>query len=85
MLKVVIWELRNRLSEHLRMVRGGWEILITDHCKVVAEPRQRKKVSVIAAYPALVRHAQAGKAGSGVPKRPETCMRARPCRHPNVA
>ena len=37
---VGIRELKNRLSEYLRMVRGGEDILITDRGEVIAELRQ---------------------------------------------
>ncbi len=36
---VGIRELKNKLSEYLRLVRAGEEILVTDHGKVVAEIR----------------------------------------------
>ena len=36
---VDIKELRSRLSEYLKAVRGGEEILVTDHGEVVAELR----------------------------------------------
>jgi antitoxin (DNA-binding transcriptional repressor) of toxin-antitoxin stability system len=37
---VGVRELKNRLSEYLRLVRNGEEILVTDHGEVVAELRQ---------------------------------------------
>ena len=69
MIKVGIRELKNRLSEHLRIVRGGEEILITDRGEVVAEMRQATSVPGTAAYPGLVRHARAGRVRLGAPNR----------------
>ena len=66
---VGIRELKNRLSEHLQMVRGGEEILVTDRGEVVAELRQPVNVPGTAAYPGLVRHARAGRARIGAPNR----------------
>jgi antitoxin (DNA-binding transcriptional repressor) of toxin-antitoxin stability system len=37
---VGVRELKNRLSEYLRLVKGGEEILVTDRGEVVAELRQ---------------------------------------------
>ena len=53
MITVGIRELKNRLSEHLRMVRRGEEILVTDRGEVVAELRQPVSVPGAAAYPGL--------------------------------
>jgi antitoxin (DNA-binding transcriptional repressor) of toxin-antitoxin stability system len=69
MITVGIRELKNRLSEHLRMVRRGEEILVTDRGEVVAELRQPSTVPAAAAYPGLVRRARAGKARIGGPNR----------------
>ena len=41
---VGVRELKNRLSEYLRLVRNGEEILVTDRGEVVAElPRPSRK------------------------------------------
>ena len=40
MISVGVRELKNRLSEFLRMVRAGEEILVTDRGEAVAELRQ---------------------------------------------
>ena len=69
MITVGVRELKNRLSEHLRMVRRGEEILVTHRGEVVAELRQPSSVPAAAAYPGLVRHARAGKARIGGPNR----------------
>ena len=69
MITVGVRELKNRLSEHLRMVRRGEEILVTHRGEVVAELRQPSSVPAAAAYPGLVRQARAGKARIGGPNR----------------
>lgn len=40
MIAVPVGELKNRLSEYLRLVRAGEEILVTDHGEVIAELRK---------------------------------------------
>ena len=65
-MKVVgIRELKNRLSEHLRLVRSGEEILVTDRGEVVAELRPPGKVPANAAYPGLLELVRQGKARPG--------------------
>ena len=51
MMTVGIRELKNRLSEHLRMIRDGEEILVTDRGKVVAELRQPPTCPGASAHP----------------------------------
>ena len=75
---VGIRELKNRLSEHLQMVRRGEEILVTDRGTVVAELRQPVNVPGTAAYPGLIRHARAGKARIGAPNRGELYPSTKP-------
>ncbi len=64
MITVGIRELKDRLSEHIQMVRRREEILVTDRSEVVAELRQPVSLPGTAAYPGLVRHARAGKASN---------------------
>ena len=71
MTTVGIRELKNRLSEHLRMVREGEEILVTDRGRVVAALRQPTGLPGTRAHPELVRHARAGRARIGAPNRPD--------------
>lgn len=85
MITVGIRELKDRLSEHLRMVRRGEEILITDRGEVVAELRQPVSVPGTAAYPGLVRHARAGKARIGAPNRPDLYPPMKPFLPPGTA
>ena len=78
MITVGVRELKNRLSEHLRMVRRGEEILVTHRGEVVAELRQPSRVPAAVTYPGLVRHARAGKARIGGPNRRDLY----PCQEP---
>ena len=66
---VGIRELKSRLSEFLRMVRRGEEILVTDRGEAVAELRQPLSLPEAAAYPELVRRARSGKVRLGAPNR----------------
>jgi len=50
---VGVRELKDRLSEYLRLVRNGEEILVTDRGEVVAELRQPSP-RVALPYPALL-------------------------------
>jgi len=65
-MKVVgIRELKNRLSEHLRLVRSGEEILVTDRGEVVAVLRPPGKVPADTEHPGLLELAREGKARPG--------------------
>ncbi len=68
---VGIRELKSHLSEYLRMVRRGEEILITDRGEVIAELRQPGRAASEVQYPALLLHARQGKASLGEPNRPD--------------
>jgi len=67
---VGIRELKNRLSEYLRLVQGGEEVLVTDRGEVVAELRQSSKAHVDAPYPGLMKLVRQGKAHLGQPNVP---------------
>lgn len=67
---VGIRELKNRLSEYLRLVRNGEEILVTDRGEVVAELRQPSP-RVALPYPALAELARQGRVRLGLPNRPD--------------
>jgi antitoxin (DNA-binding transcriptional repressor) of toxin-antitoxin stability system len=54
MIVVGIRELKNRLSEYLRLVRAGEAVLVTKRGEVVAELRQPSKVSSRTDLPAGV-------------------------------
>ena len=71
-MKVVgVRELKNRLSEYLRLVRRGEEILVTDRGEVVAEIRQPGRTGVDLPYPGLVALAHQGKVRLGAGNRPD--------------
>lgn len=84
MVTVGIRELKNRLSEHLRMIRDGEEILVTDRGKVVAELRQPANLPGASTHPALARHARAGRARIGAPNRPELYPTMKPLLPPGT-
>ena len=85
MTTVGIRELKNRLSEHLRMVREGEEILVTDRGRVVAELRQPTGMPGTSAHPELARHARAGRARIGAPNRPGLYPTLKPLLPPGAA
>jgi antitoxin (DNA-binding transcriptional repressor) of toxin-antitoxin stability system len=66
---VGVRELKSRLSEYLRLVRGGEEILVTDRGEVIAELRQPSP-RVGLPYPALLEVAREGRARLGSANRP---------------
>lgn len=68
---VGVRELKSRLSEFLRMVRRGEEILITDRGEVIAELRQPMRTSAEKRYPTLMLHARQGRLRLGEPNRPD--------------
>ena len=61
---VGVRELKNRLSEYLRLVRSGEEILVTDRGEVIAELRQPSP-RVTLPYPALMDAIRQGRARIG--------------------
>ncbi len=66
---VGIRELKNRLSEYLRLVRGGEEVLVTDRGEVVAELRSPSKFLTESPHPGLMKLMRQGKARLGAPHR----------------
>lgn len=68
---VGIRELKSRLSEYLRLVRGGEEVLITDRGEVIAELRRPGGTASELRYPALLLHARQGRVRLGEPNRPD--------------
>jgi antitoxin (DNA-binding transcriptional repressor) of toxin-antitoxin stability system len=67
---VGVRELKNRLSEYLRLVRSGEEILVTDRGEVVAELRLPSPRLTLP-YPALVEAVRHGRARLGLPNSPD--------------
>jgi antitoxin (DNA-binding transcriptional repressor) of toxin-antitoxin stability system len=67
---VGVRELKNRLSEYLRLVREGQEILVTDRGEVIAELRRPGPPAEVA-YPVLVEALRRGRARLGSANRPD--------------
>lgn len=69
---VGIRELKNKLSEYLRLVRAGENILVTDRGEVVAElhPPTSKVLDQVP-YPGLLELARAGRVRLGAPNDPD--------------
>ncbi len=63
--------MKNRLSEYIRMVRRGEQVLVTDRGIVVAELRRPGPGSVDHRFPALVEFAGQGKVRLGAENRPD--------------
>jgi len=72
-MKVVgIRELKNRLSEYIREVRAGEDLLVSDRGEVVAElTRPRRQALDPAIPPGLAELARKGLATLGAPNDPE--------------
>ena len=68
---VGIRELKNRLSEFLRQVRAGEEILVTDRGEVVAELRAPQGRPSEVEHPELLRMARQGRVRLGARNDPE--------------
>jgi antitoxin (DNA-binding transcriptional repressor) of toxin-antitoxin stability system len=81
---VGVRELKNRLSEYLRLVRNGEEILVTDRGEVVAELRQPSP-RVTLPYPALLEAVRQGRARLGLPNRPDLYPPLGPVAAPGTA
>jgi antitoxin (DNA-binding transcriptional repressor) of toxin-antitoxin stability system len=67
---VGVRELKSRLSEYLRLVRNGEEILVTDRGDVVAELRQPSPRLALP-HPGLLDAIHRGRARVGSPNRPD--------------
>jgi antitoxin (DNA-binding transcriptional repressor) of toxin-antitoxin stability system len=67
---VGVRELKDRLSEYLRLVKNGEEILVTDRGDVVAELRQPTPRAALP-YPGLLEAVSRGRARLGKPNRPD--------------
>ncbi len=66
-----IRELKNRLSEYLRLVRGGEELLVTDRGEIVAELRPPTRAGLEVPNPGLMKLVREDKARLGAPNRPD--------------
>jgi hypothetical protein len=67
---VGVRELKNRLSEYLRLVKNGEQIIVTDRGDVVAELRQPSSRLAVP-YPQLSEAVLRGEVRLGRPNRPE--------------
>ncbi len=65
-----IRELKNRLSEYLRLVRSGEDILVTDRGEVVAELRMPGQLPLVSKHPVLSDLVRQGKVRLGAPNDP---------------
>jgi hypothetical protein len=71
-MKVVgVRELKNRLSEYLRLVREGEEILVTDRGAVVATLREPGPSTLESPYPGLMMLVRQGRVRQGSENRPD--------------
>lgn len=84
MMAVGVRELKNRLSEYLRRVRAGEEILVTDRGEVIAELR-RPGPRVDVPYPGLMDAIRSGRARLGTGNRPELYPSLEPVLPPGSA
>jgi antitoxin (DNA-binding transcriptional repressor) of toxin-antitoxin stability system len=81
---VGVRELKNRLSEYLRLVRSGEEILVTDRGEVIAELRQPSP-RVTLPYPALMDAIRQGRARIGAGNHPGLYPKTSPLLPPGSA
>ena len=68
-------EIKNRLSEYLRMVENGERVAVTHRGRVVAELGPPAHVTEEEAYAELRRRARNGTVRLGAPNRPDVCPR----------
>jgi prevent-host-death family protein len=66
---VGVRELKNRLSEYLRLVRAGERVIVTDRGRPIAELRPPGLPDQLPAFPGLVKRAARGDARIGAPNR----------------
>jgi antitoxin (DNA-binding transcriptional repressor) of toxin-antitoxin stability system len=77
MKEIGIRELKNRLSEYIRLVREGEVVVVTDRGKVVAElrPPGGPDLELARKYPKLVEMARQGLVRLGKPNHPGLYVR----------
>lgn len=78
MVTIGVRDLKDRLSECIRMVREGGEVYVTHRGDVVAELRPPSSVAGDGSKAELRRLARAGKVRLGAPNRPEAYARGQP-------
>jgi antitoxin (DNA-binding transcriptional repressor) of toxin-antitoxin stability system len=79
---VGVRELKSRLSEYLRLVRQGEEILVTDRDQVVAEIRLPSRAPESTPYPGLEAAVRKGLVRPGAPNDPALYLRLDPLMTP---
>lgn len=87
MKSVGLRELKNRLSEVIREVRGGEEVLVTDRGQAIAELRSLEPAKDLAvpAHLALQRLAHLGQVRLGAPNASSLYSRQEPVQVPGTA
>lgn len=82
---VGVRELKNRLSEYLRLVKAGEEVLITDRGEVIAELHQPILKRARSSEAGIEELARQGKARIGLPNDPSLYRRLEPLLEPGAA
>lgn len=82
---VGVRELKNRLSEYLRLVKAGEDVLITDRGEVIAELHQPTLRRTRPAAAGLEDLARRGDARIGLPNDPSVYPRLEPVLPPGTA
>ncbi len=82
-MEVTVRELKSRLSEYLRRVAKGEEVVVTSHGKAVARlvaprPGRRGRASELEKAVALLRSQPWIRPGKGKPRLPEYVLRLKP-------
>jgi antitoxin (DNA-binding transcriptional repressor) of toxin-antitoxin stability system len=85
MKEVGIRELKNRLSEYVRLVRGGEVVQVTDRGEVVAELRPPSGGMGVESYPGLAEMARRGTIRLGEANRPGLYPLLEPVAPPGTA
>ena len=85
MRSVGVRELKNRLSEYLRLVKHGERVLVTEHGVVIAELRQPALTESEERYAGLAALARSGAAGAVRENEPSAYPRMRRVMRPGEA
>ncbi len=82
---VGIRELKNKLSEYIRLVRAGEEVLVTDRGEVVAVLAPPGRSALKGLSPGLAKLVGQGDVRLGLPNRPDVYRRFPPIAPPGTA
>lgn len=82
-MKVTVRDLKSRLSEHLRNVAAGREVIVTSRGREVARlvaphPARRRRASGLEEAVALLRSQPWVRPGKGKPRLPEYVLKLKP-------